>query len=308
MTVRDNRNKQVQLICEQITACAARNDEEEIVRIFLKALENHIITDMQVTLPWCLKALGPENTEFLIKSLAECSCPICKQGLEHCDLCNGSGMTGPEMVCEACIGLGVIPCRFCGGSGLSILETIPSGLKIAVIKARIKIATKHVETIKNKLKNSNGELEAANSVKKQGETLLFLNKLLSLLEVSLDETRQIKPTNSKNIIAVTKLSSECLDVGLLIKKLVKQVLQRIIKAEEYQIACNKKRDVKKIHESRLEFYRELLESTPVWSGTSLEHPILDSAIARIKGRSKHGNANNETEDEALPNEKPDMAA
>jgi len=308
MTARVYIKEQIQLIREEISACTSHGDKEEIIRIFLKAMEKNIFPDMRDLLPWCLNKFGPENTEFLVKALAAWSCPICKKGLEHCDLCSGSGMAGPELVCETCLGFGVIPCQFCGGTGLSTLETIPTGLKIAVLGARIKIATKHIKTIQSKLKESNGELQAENSIKKHSETLLALNKLLSLLEASLDEIRLMEVKHTKDEIAVKKLSSKCSKVGILTKKLVKQVLEMMINAEKHQMDRHTKREVKNIYESRLEFYKELLESTPVWPGTSLEHPILDSAIKRTKGSSHHGTANNQTEDEFVSNGKPDMAA
>lgn len=307
MTTRDYLKKQIQLIRKEISTCTSHGDEEEIIRIFLKALEKNIFPDMRDLLPWCLNTFGPENTEFLVKALAAWTCPVCKQGLEHCDLCSGSGMAGPELVCETCLGFGVIPCQFCGGTGLSTLETIPAGLKIAVLGARIKIATKHIKAIQSKLKNPKRELESVNSEKKQGETLLILNKLLSLLESSLDEIRQMGVIHAKDKIAVKKLSSKCSKDGILIKKLVKQVLERMINAEKHQIACHTKREVKKIYESRLEFYKELIESTPVWPGTSLEHPILDSTIERIKSLSKQKTTNKQPEETYGPDGKPDVA-
>jgi len=307
MTAIDYLKKQIQLIREEISTCTSRGDEEEIIRIFLKGLEKNIFPDMRDLLPWCLNTFGPENTEFLVKALASWSCPVCKQGLEHCDACSGSGMTGPELVCETCLGFGVIPCQFCGVTGLSTLEPIPAGLKIAVLGARIKIATKHIKAIQSKLKDLKGELESENSVKKQGETLLILNKLLSFLEASLDEIRQMGIIHTKDKIAVKKLSSKCSEAGILTKQLVKQALERMINAEKHQMTCATKREIKKIYESRLEFYKELLESTPVWPGTSLEHPILDSTIARIKGCLQHRTADNQTEDEFVPNGKSDIA-
>jgi hypothetical protein len=108
MTAKDPSTKQIKTIREQIHFDSTHGDAEAIARHFFKAVRNHTIAYSRDPRSWCFKTFGREETEHVVKALAAWSCPVCKKGFEQCDLCDGSGRSGPDMLCETCMGLGVI--------------------------------------------------------------------------------------------------------------------------------------------------------------------------------------------------------
>ncbi|KPK37722.1 MAG: hypothetical protein AMJ65_13930 [Phycisphaerae bacterium SG8_4] len=197
MTDKDPLTKQIQTILEQIHFYSTHGDAEAIARHFLKAVQNHTIADSRDLLAWCFKTFGREDTEHVVKALTAWPCPVCKKGFEQCDLCDGSGRSGPDMLCETCMGLAVIHCRFCGGSGLSALESLPSGLRLTVVGTRAKLAAKRIRVVQSELNGLSHEPKTANSKSKPSKTLLILNVLLSRLEGCLDEIKRMGPIHRR---------------------------------------------------------------------------------------------------------------
>lgn len=309
MTTRNSLKKQIETIRQKIQFYSTHGDEEGIARLFVRAVQNHIIPDFKDLLPWCFKALGREYTEHVIKALAAWSCPVCKKGLEQCDLCDGSGWSGPDMLCEMCMGLGLIPCQFCGGSGLSTLESIPSGLRLTVVCTRARLTAKHVKTVKSKLNDPGREPDTTNSTRKPGETLLILNKLLSRLEGCLDEIKQTVPIHPRHRFLAAKVLSECAKAGVMGKKLIRQILQEMIKAEESSMRAPQANEaIRALSRLRIDFYQELLESGLGWQGSPLEHPLLDRAIQRIESHAKCRTAGKHKGDPFRSGGKPRVAA
>lgn len=283
MAAKDSSHKQVETIRRKIHFYSSSGDQEETARLFVRAVENHIIPLSIDPLQLCFKTLGRENTEHVLKALAAWSCPVCKKGFEHCDLCDGSGWSGPDMLCETCMGLGVIPCQFCGGSGLSSLESMPAGLRLTVLGIRARLTAKHITVVQGKLNGRSPESDAADSTGKPQETLLILSGLLSRFEGCLDEIKQMGPIHRRHRFLLGKIASDCAKGGILGRRQIKQVLQDMIKAEESVMTTSQASEAMQKHcRIRAEFYHELLDSELEWAGTWLQHPLLDRAIQRTE--------------------------
>lgn len=309
MTGKSPLDKKIQTFKQKIHFCTTKSDEEAIARLFFKAIQNHLIPDLRDPLPWCCKVLGRENTEHAMKALATWPCPVCKKGFEQCDLCDGSGWSGPDMLCETCIGLGVVPCQFCGGSGLSTLESIPDTLKSTVIGIRVRMAAKHIKIFQGRINNSDRKSDTLESTKKPSETLLILNKLLSRLEDCIDETKQIKPVHPRHRFLAAKISTECVKAGLGGKRLMAQVLQEMIMAQESRLKDSQTNESTRTRSKLcIEFYQTLVNSDLRFRGTLLEHPILDRAIERHKNHTDYETARNQNDQLFRSKGKPRAAA
>jgi len=283
MAVKDSYQKQIETIRRKIHFYSSSGDQEETARLFVRAVENHIIPLSRDPLQWCFKTLGRDNTEHVLKALAAWSCPVCKKGFEQCDLCDGSGWSGPDMLCETCMGLGVVPCQFCGGSGLSNLESMPAGLRLTVLGIRGRLTAKHITVIQSKLNGRGPEPDAADLTVKPQETLLILSGLLSRLEGCLDEIKQMGPIHRRHRFLLGKIKSDCANGGIFCKRLITQVLQDMIKAEESRMNDPQASETaQRLCRIRAEFYHEILDSELEWSGTWLQHPLLARAIQRIE--------------------------
>lgn len=282
MTAKDSYHKRIETIRQQILFHNSAGDREEIARLFVRAVENHIIPPSKDPLQWCFKTLGRKETEHVLKALAAWSCPVCKKGIEKCDLCDGSGWSGPDMLCETCMGLGVIPCQFCGGSGLFTLESLPAGLRLTVLGIRARLTAKRITAVQSELNGRGGEPDAANSPGKSEEKLLILDRLLSRLEGCLGEIEQMTPIHRRHRFPLGKITSDCARGGILCKRLIRQVLKEMIKAQESRMndpqASETTRTLCRI---RSDFYHDLLDSELGWTGTLLQHPLLDRTIQRI---------------------------
>ncbi len=70
---------------------------------------------------------------LLANAFSHCSCHMCKDGAITCDACRGSGLEHRE-TCIDCDGLGVLACRFCGGTRWVDPCVIPQEFAAEVLK------------------------------------------------------------------------------------------------------------------------------------------------------------------------------
>jgi hypothetical protein len=93
------------------------------------------------------KVLGDALLQHLLAACADFLCPYCTDGFGACDSCGGTGRTEGQIACVPCRTLGVATCDFCAGSGVATYGFFPSGIQVAVAKARVDRAVRRLETI-----------------------------------------------------------------------------------------------------------------------------------------------------------------
>ena len=256
-----------------------QSDDSGLIRVFLKAVDRGNIPFHIDLVPWCMQQLGHTATQRLIKALATWSCPTCDHGLDPCQLCDGTGWSLPDVVCESCLGLGVVPCEFCGGASVSTLETIPEGLRPAVVAARIDIALNRLQTLKQDLKILSSSTKPKRHLKQYQQILLLSNELLALLESSLDEIRSISLMTSRQRALIQKLQRLCVKTGSALERLVQGILQQMIKIEILRMRQHPgDTEQRTASQSRIECLQALLRTHPHYEGTFLQHPRLEQAI------------------------------
>jgi hypothetical protein len=124
-------------------ALAAGAPADEVLRQFRARADRRWAVNAPAFAGDLLRALGESAADGLVAAFAATACLHCHGGFERCDGCDGHGRAGrdghgPERhACGACLTLGVVPCPFCGGSGLDGCDAVPAGLLAAVVGRRV---------------------------------------------------------------------------------------------------------------------------------------------------------------------------
>ena len=251
---------------------------DEIVQLFLKDQAFNFFPKGGDTLKWLTNNIGKKAATKTVLAFASLVCFNCKEGLQSCKNCNGTGHIDYEMVCESCLGLTKTPCDFCGGTGWASIDCIPPGLRLAVFGVRLEIAEKNIvsmlETQLPKLSN-----EKATAVFNKCANLLFdLNRQIGVLESTVGITRSLVkvPVNLKK--QVSKITRKCVLIALRGEKKLGEIIETMIAACKLQKENEEKGS--KMHKfvaAQIKFYSELLITRPRYAGTYLEHPFLNEA-------------------------------
>src|SRR3954471_14456322 len=71
------------------------------------------------------ESAGAPVAAKLVSAFARFPCRECYNGTDPCPICGGNGIRAERVVCEHCIGSGMIRCDYCGGSGLGAYDLVP---------------------------------------------------------------------------------------------------------------------------------------------------------------------------------------
>lgn len=77
-------------------------------------------------------ALGPDARNIIVSAYSRRACFMCKEGLNLCQYCDGSGHAVSGRGCPNCDGLGMAPCTFCRGTAWAQQESTPHEVRRAV--------------------------------------------------------------------------------------------------------------------------------------------------------------------------------
>jgi len=119
----------------------------EAVRLFMEAQSKHLLPRDGDTLQWLVEKIGNDFTNKLLDALVHYPCFYCKKGLQPCEACDGAGHLDHETICDQCLAVGLVGCSFCGATGWSPYESVPTGLRYIVFAGRAKIAEEQIKTI-----------------------------------------------------------------------------------------------------------------------------------------------------------------
>ncbi|MFP4104915.1 MAG: hypothetical protein ACLFVU_02400 [Phycisphaerae bacterium] len=94
------------------------------------------------------------SLNILTSAFSHRHCFMCESGVQACAHCKGKGEVEEYGRCPHCDGLGILPCGFCRGTGWADAEDIPSELRQAVLRRRLKHVRKELGALLKSLAGS----------------------------------------------------------------------------------------------------------------------------------------------------------
>ncbi|HVX84313.1 MAG TPA: hypothetical protein VH253_05810 [Phycisphaerae bacterium] len=176
------REEQGSVVMKPLVRALEGGRLEDAARCVVGAVADRRLPEGEALGRWLSKQLGVRGMRQLAEAFGEYPCFVCRGGFEICDNCGGKGRTHKH-VCEPCIGLGVVGCTFCGGSGWATVNFVPRGLRFVTVLHRI---GRGRELIGETMRSQRSELRHAGSRgagrKKIAAVVLRWNRALSILE------------------------------------------------------------------------------------------------------------------------------
>jgi hypothetical protein len=279
---RKTRASKTKQAIESILKELQRGNSHELLRLFPKDQACEIFPKGHNTLKWLTSNMGKKNTAQFISALASIACFNCKEGLWTCENCDGAGHFEHEMVCESCLGLALISCNYCGGTGLASIDFIPIGLRLAVFAIRLENAEKQIAALLKKPVTSVSAKEPDRAFSDCVTSLLSLNRQISVLDSAVGVAKDMIKVPRHLSHQVSKITSEAVRVAIKGQKRLSETVAYMIGVFEMQ-AKNGKKGTKmyKLTVARKQFYSSLLNSTPPFAGTYLEHTSLNEIAKKL---------------------------
>jgi hypothetical protein len=260
-------------------------DAAAAIRLFIK--EQTLVSlpkDADLS-EWLIKTFGKDNTKKLITAFAHAPCLNCKKGLQPCENCDGSGHFKHEMICEPCFGLGQTICNFCGGTGWATIDFVPPGLRFVVFVDRLKIAATKAKAFLDKPQREATSEALAEHVK----TLVDLNRQISILEGVISVPMQIVQSAHVPMPHNSEIMHTSVSIAIKSQKKLWEIVRAMAVAAQTDAENHDKES--KTHQlsvKRADFYSSCLASSPPFTGTFLEHPLLNKIIMKLdSGKSTH---------------------
>ncbi|MBN2269551.1 MAG: hypothetical protein JXN61_02995 [Sedimentisphaerales bacterium] len=276
----DSLTEEQKKALESVLEALRSGDRDKVLRLFLKDQARNLFPENEHTLKWLVGTIGKAAATRLVVALATLPCFNCKSGLLECDNCNDGGRLENEFVCESCLGLGRIPCDFCGGTGLASVDFIPLGLRLAVFAVRIQNAEKRLlRLIQLPMPSAQSAVRAFH---KRADLLFALNREISVLETAVGVTRDYvnAPRNLKG--RITRIANEAVRIARKSEKRLTATVKAMLGASSLSIdSYPKGSNAHKLAVARTNFLGALLDSDPQFKGTYLEHKLLNETAEKL---------------------------
>jgi hypothetical protein len=257
-------------------------DADAAVRLFIKEQTLALLPKDAELLEWLIKTIGKGDTEKLITAFAHAPCLNCKKGLQRCESCDGIGNFKNEMICELCFGFGLTACNFCGGTGWATIDFVPAGLRFVVFVDRLKIAATRAKALFSiPLPTPEKEI-ASETLAKYAQMLLDLNRQIAILEGVISVPMQIVKTTHVPMPPSTEIIRRSISVALKSKKRLAEIVRAMAVAAQMDAQNHDKES--KAHQlsvKRADFYSSHIASVPPFSGSFLEHPLLNKVDTKL---------------------------
>jgi len=260
---------------EALQQATATQDRDRIIQVFMHCHNLKILHREPHMARQLKKNLGNEGFASLIEAFMKMACLNCRNGLCSCSECQGRGHDEFGMVCSSCLGLSVIPCDFCGGSGWAAIDFIPVELRMPVYVTRV---DREERCIKKHLTEEHKTPETAVSedvLKHLSRQLLDLNRHISVLEGVVGISRDILDVPSGHLHILPRLTRNAIKLATAGHRRLAGLVEQMIKtcqalSTEESVNVN----TRELAKARSEFYKSLLASKPLFADTFLEHPML----------------------------------
>ena len=140
-------NSKVPPLVEEMLAHLENGRIVEAAKLFLTGQAGGIFPPDHNLPEKLVQTIGKKATSRIIIAFAHYPCPFCKKGRSKCPDCKGHGHINYDMICDRCLGIGVVRCDFCDGSGWMAMRDVPEGLRITVFTMRAQTALKRLKLI-----------------------------------------------------------------------------------------------------------------------------------------------------------------
>jgi len=266
-------------VVEQMIAHLKHDDFTEAAKLFMLGQKRGIFSGDHTLTKRLVKVIGKKTTKKLITAFAHYPCGFCKKGRSKCQNCEGHGHINHEMVCEECLGLGVIRCDFCDGSGWMAIEDIPIGLRVTVVVTRARTALSRLKRILIRPLPQPSENKPSRALKECARLLINLDRYMGVLEntVIASKTLNISETSFKN--KIEKITQSCVETAIKGKEHMREIIRCMQKSSQLESEiADEDSTIRELAEKRAEFYKNLLDQSDTFTSLSEEHPFLEKVI------------------------------
>lgn len=272
-------NSEVSPLVEKMMALLKNGRIVEAAKLFLKGQADGIFPPDHNLPEKLVQTIGAKTTNRIIVAFAHYPCPFCKKGRAECPDCKGRGHISHEMICERCLGLGVVRCDFCDGSGWMAMQDVPEGFRIAVFTMRAQTALKRLDLIFTEPLPGPSKDSPFTALKKSARLLIKVDRYMGVLEnvLMMAEKLRISEPRFKNKIG--RITQLCVGAAAKGKKYVREIIDCMAVSARLEMEVTKKGSSKyNLAKKRMEFYRSLLGESDIFASLSDQHPFLEKTI------------------------------
>jgi hypothetical protein len=258
-------------------------------KLFLTAQTRGIFQGDHTLAKKLVQTIGKNATSRIIIAFAHYPCPFCKKGRTNCRDCKGRGHINHDMICEQCLGIGVVRCDFCDGSGWMAMEDIPEGLRITVFIRRAQTAIRRLKLIFAKPLPWPSKNSPLTALKKSARLLIKVDRYMGVLENALVIAERLRISEPQFKNRIGKITRLCVEAAAEGKKYVREIINCMAVSAQFEMEVTKKGSPKhKLAKKRMEFYRNLLKQSDTFVSLSDQHPFLEKAIKKSVPKKTHG--------------------
>ncbi|MBN1391429.1 MAG: hypothetical protein JW947_01350 [Sedimentisphaerales bacterium] len=266
---------------EKMTAHLKNDRFVEAVKLFLAGQARGIFPKDRNLVKKLVKAVGKNAANRLIFAFAHYPCPFCKKGSSKCRDCNGRGHIDYDMICDRCLGIGMVRCDFCDGSGWMAMRDVPKGLRIVVFIKRAQTVLKRLKLICAHPLPKPSKNNPLAAFKKSSHLLIKIDRYMGVLENVLVMAQNLRAAEPQFKNKIAKITQLCADAAAKAKKFQREIINCMAVAAQLEMDVAKKGTPKhRLAKKRLEFYRNLLGKSDTFVSLSEQHPFLEKAIKK----------------------------
>jgi hypothetical protein len=256
-----------------VAAVKAHNDAEA-ARLLVDLIERAPHAHDPDLLVWLRTAFGHGLAEKLTNILAAHPCFYCKHGSNVCAECAARGQLPSDLVCEACLSLGVDLCDFCNGSGLVTIRFVPAGLQPEVLRRRISLAEAMASTLLRRPVRRGEDGHFSEARKADVRLLLDLNRALGALEGVVEEL----PNSAVDSAEAAALCERTRGPAQRLAAHLQEALATLSRIARQRAGLAEQSALAAAFNRRADFYDALAGSRG--SGTKLAHEALWRELSR----------------------------
>jgi hypothetical protein len=257
----------------------------DAVRLFLAGQDRGHIPRSKKLIDW-LREKDSLFIRRIIAAFAHHPCPFCKNGLLTCEFCEGKGDIDSTRICETCLGLGLMLCNFCGGTGWSPIQSVPKGMRIAVLLERAHVALSHLGDLSRRPILAKGQQLTGSDFKKAAFLLLGFNRYISALEAVLvagDNYTSYVENTDKLRDKMPDCSQGALLAGRRMYRLIRLMADSSRRLSQ-QATQNPKKAL--LFSLRAAFYQSMVDKNLPVEQTGIGHPLMIRAIKHLREKSQ----------------------
>ncbi len=262
-------NSSTEAILQKLQQLLRPNKLADAVRMLNEALENGLVSRELSDPAVILANLDRESAAKLIQAYARYKCFYCRKGLEPCRECSSASRRSAARYCETCLGLRVVRCDFCDGSGWATYNIVPVGLRLPVAAARTAIAQRELSELLKRSQQRPADLKLL------GTRLVALNRYAGIFENALDAARRVSAENPAAQTAADRIRDKCLAAWKRIEPAMREhlvAMSAVLSRQAERTQDNGRRKLILVQKSAL----AALAAAPTFVNTSLEHAFLRS--------------------------------